>query len=433
MLSRLYNFLQIIRESLLFAPALVCVVYFFGVLVLLGIERMVLAGVEGFGLFFQGEVAEAKAVISLLLSAMITMTTLAVSITVVVLSLAASQLGPRLIKSFMSDRQTQIYIGIFFGTVTMCFVMTGILHDSSLATPTPRVTITAVFAACFLDLFVLLAFVNHVARSCIADHVIDKVSRELFSAIDRLSEPGAESTDPCGGDLPPDFEMNARRVYFQRPGYVQHIDYRSMLTVAEKHHLFIRVDFKAGYYLLPGEDGLKVYPAHNLSPDLEKQLMSAFIVGRRRTPTQDIEYAMRHLTEIGMRALSPGINDAFTAIAVINRLSAAIAHLFGKHIPDYTFRDSAGRCRVAGKSLTIDEIITDGISPIRKAGEAHPSILNHLLRKIDVLLAVATRPAQKEGLHRELSMIGEAIERNFAGTIVGGDLRALYREVAGKV
>ena len=54
---------------------------------------------------FSGDAETAREVLATLTSGMISMTSLVVSITVVVLTLAANQLGPRLVANFMGDHQ----------------------------------------------------------------------------------------------------------------------------------------------------------------------------------------------------------------------------------------------------------------------------------------------------------------------------------------
>lgn len=431
MLSRLKNLLNKMRESLLFVPAMVCALYLLVLAAIMGLERTLLADIEIWEIFFQGNLDEAKAVIVTLLSAMITMTTLAVSITIVVLSLAASQLGPRLIKSFISDRLTQIYIGIFFGTVTVCFVLTGILHDPFLAEPTPGITISAVFAACFIDLFVLLAFINHVARASIADSVIDRVSKNLLEAIAHQSQRNEENFKP-EKEFPSDFTTYSRTLFFQQHGYVQNIDYEYLLKLAEKNDLFIKITFKAGHYLLPGENGVYVYPERQVTPELENEILEAFIIGKKRTSTQDVRYSMRHLIEIAIRALSPSINDSFTAIAVIDHLAAAMAYLFQKHLPLYHFTDDGGQLRIMGFSNSESELISYAFSLIRHSGQNKPAVLKHLMLKLAVLINLANTDEQKECLYKELALVQEAITRNLSGSEDGRELEALYSKLTAK-
>jgi uncharacterized membrane protein len=145
-----------------------CVVYAVATILLYMAEHAYISYHAEIPLIYNGNISSAQEIIKTLLSAMITMTTLVISVTMVVLSLSASQLGPRLMKIFMLDNMTKIYVGMFFGSIAACFVLTGILHEVQNEQALPRLTTSAVFLVCFANLFVLLAYVHHVAHLSVA-------------------------------------------------------------------------------------------------------------------------------------------------------------------------------------------------------------------------------------------------------------------------
>jgi uncharacterized membrane protein len=401
MITKLYNYWQILKGNLWFVPATFCLLFFGFTFGAYYIETHYLAELKIPNYLFQGSTNDAKAVVTTLLSAMITMATLAISITIVVLSLAASQLGPRLIKSFMSDRKTKDFIGLFFGSVIACFVLTVILHARAAEAITPQLTISAVLFFCLINLFVLLGFVHHVAQSCIADNVILKVAIELKQALERLtheSKPYERPKDRSETDWPKDFDQMSRRLFFERSGYVQNIDYEAIVDFAAEHNARVQIKFKAGHFLVNGEDGVRLYAKSELPDDAEECIIDCFIIGQTRTPTQDIEYSIRHLVEIAIRALSPGINDAFTAMHVLDHLSASLSLLFEKEVPSEEFFDENGRLRVIAKQSDEAVIIFNAFDQIRFNGGKMPSILRHMTQKLHILAELASTDDAKAGL-----------------------------------
>tara|TARA_R110000764_G_scaffold4085_1_gene16886 strand:- start:3004 stop:4335 length:1332 start_codon:yes stop_codon:yes gene_type:complete len=407
MISKLYNSWQILKTNLWFFPALMCLFYLIMTVGLYQIESLYLQNIKLPSILFSGSAEDAKSLAIVLLSSMITMATLAISITMVVLSLAATQLGPRLIRSFMSDRKTKMFISLFFGAVVTCFTLTMILHDATPKDYTPKITITAVFLICFSNLFVLLAFVHHVALSSIADEVIIKVAADLNASFDRLtiSEQGTEYKEPDTSEWPKDFEHKRKRFYFERSGYVQHINYDQMMCLAQEHGLYIQIFFKAGHFLVEGEDGVRVYPKSKLNNDIEQAIRSCFIIGTTRTATQDIEYSIRHLVEIGLRAQSPGMDDNFTAITVLDHLSAAMAILFQKETPLEWREDAEGRVRIWAKQSDESEIIFSAFDQMRHSARNKPDIVYHILKKLKILCELARTKAQIQGLQNQLTEI----------------------------
>lgn len=424
MFSRVYNTWQLVRGSLWFAPALICVCYFAGTVGLYWTEQHYLQYFQKIDILYNGSVEEARSVITILLSAMITMATLMISITMVVLSLSASQLGPRLIKSFMRDSETQIHIGVFFGTVVACFVLTGILHDDSLANSTPRLTISAVFIACFANLFGLLAFVHHIARSSIADNVVTRVSEELYAAIKRICQPRENQieTGTNIGDEPKEFKTDHMHAYFSESGYIQFIDYAKLVEIATEADIYIRIQLKAGHYLVAGEDGVRLYPKDRIDSDIRDSIVDCFVLGDTRTPTQDMEYSIRHLVEIALRALSPGINDSFTAMTVLDRLSSALAILFKNDIHPNIFKDKNDTIRVIGRQSDEYDIVLGAFSQIRNAGQNKPDILHHIIRRIKTLKSLPDSGDAQTALDRQLHYIRDHIKDNFSDSLEGEEL-----------
>ena len=95
-----------------------------------------------------------------------------------------------------------------------------------------------------------------------------------------------------------------------------------MKKYCAKHNLYAHVDFKPGHFIVTGQDSLNVYSKSKDADKLKDNIKDFFIIGDNRTPTQDVEYSVRHLVEIAIRALSPGINDSFTAMGALDHLAS---------------------------------------------------------------------------------------------------------------
>ncbi|NCT41482.1 MAG: DUF2254 domain-containing protein [Alphaproteobacteria bacterium] len=414
MLLKIYNYWQLLKSNLWFVPAAFCIGFLAFTASLYYVEITYLHDLEYPSFLFQGSTDDAKSVTIALMSAMITMATLAISITMVVLSLAASQLGPRLIRSFMSDQKTKDFIGLFFGAVMACFVLTIILHSRGSQMVTPQLTISVVFVICAINLFIFLGFVHHVAQSSIADNVILKVSNDLKSALNRLTKDIIKKryeASKDNGEWPKDFEQMSTRIVFERSGYVQNIDYDAIMDIACNHDLRVRVDFKAGRYIVEGEDGLRIYSkVKDKTDDIEKRIKNTFIIGNQHTATQDISYSIRHLVEIAIRALSPGINDSFTAMSVLDHLSGALAILFEKETPAEDFYDDEGIKRMHAKQSDEADIILSAFDQIRFHGRGTPSMIRHLLKKFKPMAELAKDKATKTAIIKQLNAIAHDLK-----------------------
>lgn len=414
MFHKLLTKLELLNQQLWFIPALICLVYIALTVGFYSLEASLFPEVTLPGFFFNGGAGDSKSLAISLLSAMITMATLVVSITMVVLSLAASQLGPRLIKTFIADKKTQLFFGQFFGAVFASFVLTLILHDVTLKDSSPQVTISAVFFLCFVNLFVLLGFVSYLTHQIMADTIIAKVAQSLEASILRLTAEQAfpqKTPENAPLDWPDDFKHYHREVFFKTSGYVQYIDYSRLLALAEQHNLRVKLAFKPGHYIVSGENGLLLYPESAWTRALEEELTACVLQGNNRTALQDVEYSVRHLVEIALRALSPGINDPFTAITVLDYLSANLTLFYSRYKPPEWLADKQGELRVQILRTDEAELIFQGFDEIRQAAEGKKNVLHHMLKKLAILSYLSEEGTKTTGLLEQAKAIDWMLSR----------------------
>ncbi len=403
MFDRLVTFWDGVRTSLLFLPLLMCAGAFLGGWLAAWLDFHVIGRTGIPWLSYSGNLEDAKELLGILLTSVITITTLSISLTFVVITLGASQLGPRLIRSFTRDIWTQASIGAFFAVIVYCFVILRVLHIDELGGSVPGLSVNLAALFSFLILFVMLFFVHHVARSTVSDTIVRRVNAELLEAIAHLAEP--EHREGKNRDWPEDFDDRARPTTFERSGYIQRVNYRALTKLAEAHDLWIQLDLRAGRFVLRHQTALCLYPEERVTEDIDNAARSHILIGEERTPTQDLEYSMRHLVEIAIRALGPTNRDPYTAMAVVNNLSVALVRLFTVHKPDNDYYDSQGVLRVSGVAVKDRDIVNAAFSQIRQEAAGQPDILVHILYAIEAVGYSAVRQEQKDALKDQAYLI----------------------------
>jgi uncharacterized membrane protein len=349
----------------------------------------------------QGNAEDAGSLLSALLGSLITMATLVISITMVVLALAAGQLGPRLIRSFVADRRTQAVLGLFIATIVYMLLIFRLIDGDLSKDAVPHFAVTMASALTFVCLVTLLLYVHHLARSIVADTVINRVGADLEWAV-RQNLREAE-------DLPQLFVHRTD----ERPephasassGYVQAVDYEALAAAAAGRDCLVRLMVRAGHHVLEGRTAALVWPPDGLDSELEAAITDAIIIGREPTPVQDIEFFIRQLVEMALRALSPGINDPFTAIAVIDRLAAALALVMERGDPQRLWSDSDGNVRVVAATSDFDGIVDLSFNQIRQGAAAHPDVLIRLIDALAALSQAPRVPEQRATLRRHLEAV----------------------------
>jgi uncharacterized membrane protein len=168
----------------------------------------------------------------------------------------------------------------------------------------------------------------------------------------------------------------------------------------------LTVRVRAGHFVLRGGDHVLVH-AHDLDTKAQHAIQEAFVVGSARTPAQDVEYGIRQLVEIALRALSPGINDPFTALAVVDRLAAALGAIVVAPLQPKALVDEAGVVRVLADRSDVMGLVDAALDPIRQAGAGHPAILIHLADALGQLAPTLHRPAARNAVLTHLGKLAD--------------------------
>ena len=377
----------------------------------------------GFWWLYGGDASSARDLMSSLLSGLMTMTSLVVSVTFVILTLAANQLGPRLISTFMGDRQIQTVLGLFLGTILYVLVVLRSLDETLGTEGVPHLAVTIGSALTVICLFALLFYVHKIARAIIADSIVARVAGDLHNDIRSMLPAGPNETERAVPDLT---KPRAGTVSLDKNGYVQVIDYDKLATLACRENAILQVKVRAGHFVLKNGEHVVVHAAHPLGGEATKATRDAFVVGGERSSAQDLEFGLRQLVEISLRALSPGINDPYTAIAVIDRLGAALEEIFMRSLQQAVWRDKEGEVRVIAQRSDVQGLTDAAFDAIRQAGRDIPAVL---IRMADVLGQLA--PVLGSGGAREAvaQQLGKLAETAAEARLAPSDRRAVLARI----
>ena len=333
---------------------------------------------------YAGGADGARALLSTVAGSMVTVAGVGFSITIVALVLASTQFGPRLLTLFMRDIVSQVTLGTFTATFTFCvLVLRTIRGPDEAGTPfVPQIAVTIALGMTLLSVAVLVYFFHHVAVSIQAPKVVARVARDLDRAIDHMypQHLGVGGPAPDREDVPSIDEDAV--VVASSSGYVQVVDDAALLAVASRHDLCVRLTTRPGLFVVRGNPILIARPAERVDEAVAGDLRSTLIVGDVRTPEDDIEFSVRQLVEVALRALSPAINDPFTAMAAVDWLGAALSRLASAEFPSRYRYDAEGRLRVVADISTFGGMTHTIFSRIRHYGGASPVVLNRLLEAV---------------------------------------------------
>lgn len=331
---------------------------------------------------YAGDADGARALLSTVAGSLVTIAGLAFSITIVALVLASTQFGPRLLTLFMRDLTSQVTLGVFAGTFTFCLLVLRTIRSDATLEFVPQVGITVGIGLTLLSVAALIYFFHHVAVSIQAPRLVAAVARDLDAAIGRLYP---RNIGHGGPEPPPEEVPDVTRdsvVAADRSGYVQVIDDSALLEVAGELDLRVRLLVRPGLFVVRGNPVLVIRPSDRVTGEIVARLRSTLIVGDVRTAEDDLEFSVRQLVEVALRALSPAINDPFTAMAAVDWLGAALARLAKVPWPSRYRYDDSGGLRVVADVSTFGGVVHTIFSRIRHYGGASPVVLNRLLEAV---------------------------------------------------
>jgi len=378
-----------------------------------------------------GTADAARQILTAIAAAVITVVTLVFSITIVTLTLASTQFGPRMLRNFIRDRVTQLTLGSFVATFVYAILALVSIGPGAHGEFVPHLSITVTMALVLLDVGLLVVFIDHIAKSIQLPQVIASIAGDLARAIDTevaLPAGGLKKAGPSLGEMLTRLDEDSGLVRATSSGYLQYVSMSTLIDISSRSNAVIRLLHRPGHFVMEGEPLANVWPA-TATPGVARALGGAHATGPHRTLTQDLSFAVDQLVEIAIRALSPAVNDTFTALACIDWLGDALGKIAERWRPATVHRDLAGHVRVITVTISFPRLAERAHDKIRQASRGMPAVM---IRQLDALVKVMARtstPQQRELLLQQAAMVLRGSEESVPEEADRADVLRRYEEV----
>jgi uncharacterized membrane protein len=332
------------------------------------------------------------------------------SLLVVSLQLASGQFSPRVLRTFWRDRMGQVLIGLLLTAFAYCVLALSQIDTEGKTAP--PLTMAGAIVLTLASIISIVAFLNRITRQQYVGRIMERIQLEAAELIRDLpygSRMGRQVGDPAEV---PDPTGPALVVRAHADGWVQQVSHRTLLAAVPPGSV-VRLETRVGAYLIRDEPLARVWPRPDADAarNAARLIGEAVIVGATRTMQQDIDFALRQLNDIGLRALSPAVNDPTTAIEVVLRVTSIVRPLIGADLPAQAQRDGTGRMLLTPWDLDHVEYVRHAYGQIRLYAGAHPQVALTLVRVLRMLRDVASEE------HGDRAAVVAEIDRQLAAVV----------------
>ena len=359
----------------------------FALLLAIGLVEVDRALDQGLGRFTFGAGPDgAREVLSAITTSMITFTGLVFSITIVVLQLTSSQFSPRVLRTFLRDRQTQLSLGVFVATFVYAVMVLRTVDSSDGARFVPAVATTVGVGLLLVSVGVFVGYIHHIATAIQVSSLIRAVGDETRAAIElRMPVDGAADSAVI------DPGLATRQVISATYGVLTAVDERALVAAARHARVVLVLRPDLGQFV---PEGAPLLDVHGDGPLDDRALARCVQLRKDRTMEHDVAFGLRQLVDVAERALSPGINDPTTAVQALDELHDLLRRLATRPLPDGVHRDDNDQVRLLTPATVFGDLLSLALEEIEQYGNDSGQVQRRIDDLLEDLLAAA-RPEHR--------------------------------------
>ncbi|BBX48105.1 DUF2254 domain-containing protein [Mycobacterium cookii] len=365
----------------------------------------------------------ARVLLATVAAAIITVVGIVFSITIVALTLASTQFGPRMLRNFVRDPGTQLALGTF--VASFCYAMVALVsvgggpHGDFV----PHLSITVTLVLTLFDVAVLIYFLNHIATMIQLPVVIAGIATTLVNevtAMERYSEFGfGAARGPSHEELLNNLAESGAEIRTPRSGYLQVIRHDILVKIATAADAVVQLPHRPGHFMVAGQVIARVWPPEAADAVAER-LALGHVAGAYRTLPQDVSFGFDQLVEIALRALSPAVNDTFTGMTCVDWIADCLCRIAPIWHPHRVRRDAEGNIRVIAFQPDFVRLVERTFDTIRQAAVGMPAIMIRQLDAVAKVIEQVPDRASRTALIRQ----AEAIQRSNLASVADASDRA---------
>ena len=321
------------------------------------------------------DASAARIIVSTIAAGILSLTVFSFSMVMVVLSQAAAQLSNRTLDQLIGNRFQQLVLGVYIGTIVYALLLLTTIRERDQGVSIPALSVYVLILLTIADIFLFIYFLHFITRTVKYEVVIDRIYVDTRSALKRVCS--LDTPDPIAAHEALPFVVKA-----EGSGVYEGVRAHALVRFCAEHDLVVELTELPGSFILKGGPLLRT--DRPLAGKELDQLRSHFDLVDHGTVEGHYSFGFRQLTEVGMKALSPGLNDPGTALLALRGLFQLFVFRL-EHHPVQHFADDAGKVRVILREWPFQLLFTSTVLAIWDYGKHDRSIryeLRHLLPRL---------------------------------------------------
>ena len=372
---------QRIVNSIAFFPAFIALLYLVLSYIMISLDfsetgKEIKAQLEWLKL---KDASTARSIISVIAAGILSLTVFSFTMVMVILNQAASQMSNRVLDKLIGNRFQQIVLGFYIGTIVYSLFLLSAIRDIDSGIYVPALSTFLLIAFAIVDIFLFIYFLHYITQSVKYSVIIHRIQKQTKSALETSCR---LSTEPNAIGV-----KEGSPVVTREAGIFQGFDQHALLDIATKEDCVFSFLFTPGSFLLKGVPLLLVHPAEKvLSDDLKERISKKLFINKEESINSNFYYGFRQLTEVAVKALSPGINDPGTAVQSMRALAELFSYRLN-HFPDNSVKDEKGAIRIITREASFEELFAASLLPVWDYGQEDRFIqqeMQHLLVQLKV-------------------------------------------------
>ena len=345
----------------------------------------------------------ARSIVSTIAGGIISLTVFSFSMVMIVLNQAASQMSNRMLEGMIGNRFQQFVLGIYIGSIVYALSLLTTIRDIDSGIYIPALSIYLLLLITVLDIFIFIYFLHYVTQSVKFQTIISRVHKDTIRSLQQNTVEKTSATF-----ILPDW--NKHTVYMQNSGYFQGFDKKQLINFARTYNGVVHFLKPRTSYILKGVPILDYYSLQDLDDDKIKEILLPIDIYDGQEIQRNSYYGFHQLTEVALKALSPGINDPETAVLSLHAITDLFSYKLN-HFNQSIFEDENGVVRIQTCEWSFEKYFAKFFYPIWEYGKKDLYIQNAMIQMVGQL-----RQSDTSGNHTSLFTIFlNAVNKQIAG------------------